>query len=94
MSDDFVRAELKIYGKVQGVFFRANTQKEARRRGLTGWVKNMADGTVEATIEGPNEPVKELVEWAHEGSPAARVDNVEASWEEATGDFDSFEIRY
>lgn len=89
-----IRAELRIYGKVQGVFFRANTQKEAERRNLTGWVMNKTDGTVQAVVEGDTEKVEELVEWAHEGPAAARVEDLDVTWSDATGEFESFDIRY
>ena len=90
---DIERAHCRIYGKVQGVFFRANTRKQARRRGLTGWVRNLSDGSVEAVIEGPRGEVEEVVEWARSGPPKARVDDMEVDWGEATGDFDDFVVR-
>lgn len=93
MSDEPARAELRIHGKVQGVFFRANTRDQSRHRDLTGWVKNLPDGTVRAVIEGPRAEVQEVVDWAHEGPSAARVEEVEVEWTESTGEFDSFEIR-
>ena len=87
------RAHLRIYGRVQGVFFRANTRKQSQRRGLAGWVKNLADGSVEAIIEGPREQVEEVVEWAREGPPRANVEDLNVDWEEPTGEFDGFEVR-
>jgi acylphosphatase len=90
---DFERAHCRIYGKVQGVFFRANTRKQARRRGLTGWVKNLADGSVEAVIEGPRGEVEEVVEWARGGGPErARVDDIDVEWSDGTGEFDDFTV--
>ncbi len=65
----------KVYGKVQGVYFRATAQEEARRLGLTGWIHNVEDGSVEFEVQGPEEAVKQFLEWAQEGPPAARVDN-------------------
>lgn len=87
------RAELKIYGKVQGVFFRASTREQARARGLGGWVENKADGTVEAVVEGPREEVEELVDWAHDGPSSAEVERVEVEWKAASGDHTTFEVR-
>jgi acylphosphatase len=81
-----------VSGTVQGVFYRATTREEARKRGVDGWVKNLADGRVEAVFEGPEDAVAEMVEWCHEGSDRARVDHVEVSYDEPEG-FDSFEIR-
>jgi acylphosphatase len=89
-----IRAELRIYGKVQGVFFRANTQKEAERRNLTGWVMNKTDGTVQAVVEGETEKVEQLVEWAHRGPAAARVEDLDVTWSDPTEEFESFDIRY
>ena len=88
------RAHLYISGRVQGVFYRAHMRDEARRRGLTGWVKNLPDGRVEAVVEGEEEKIQELIDWAHLGPPAARVDDVEVHWEEPREEFDDFEIRY
>jgi acylphosphatase len=92
MSDD-VRAHLRIYGRVQGVFFRANTRKQARKRGLGGWVKNLDDGSVEAIIEGPEDDVREVVDWAREGPPRANVEDLEVDREDYEGAFDDFEVR-
>jgi acylphosphatase len=77
---------------VQGVFFRASTQREAKRLGLTGWVRNLADGTVEIVIEGDDERVKEFLLWAQRGPGAARVDRVETRWRSYTGEFSDFRI--
>ncbi len=88
------RAHLFISGRVQGVFYRANTQERARRLGLTGWVRNLPDGRVEAVVEGEEERIRELINWCHEGPPGARVEDVEVHWEDYRGEFDDFEIRY
>ncbi|HNH76956.1 MAG TPA: acylphosphatase [Candidatus Obscuribacter sp.] len=74
-----VLAKLKIHGRVQGVFFRQSTREKARELGLSGWVKNMPDGTVEALAAGPESLVNELIAWCHKGPAYARVDKVEAS---------------
>lgn len=68
---------LKIRGRVQGVFFRQSTCQEAKSLNLSGWVKNNQDGSVEALVEGPENDVKKLIDWCHEGPPSARVDSVE-----------------
>jgi acylphosphatase len=88
------RAHVFVSGKVQGVYFRATTRDEARERGVTGWVKNLDDGRVEAVFEGEEDAVQEMVGFCHEGSSSARVEDVEVDREEATGEFDGFEIRY
>ncbi len=87
------RAELKISGKVQGVFFRSSIREQARANGLGGWVQNMPDGTVEATLEGPAEDVEDVVEWAHQGPEAAKVDDIDVQWLEPQGDSKTFQIR-
>jgi len=86
------RVQLVIYGRVQGVFFRSATQREARRLGITGWVKNRADGTVEVLAEGDEDAIKELTSWANHGPSAARVDSVDLRWRGYTGEFPSFTI--
>ncbi len=77
-----VRAHLRIHGRVQGVGFRWSMQREARKLGVNGWVRNLPDGTVEAVIEGDPERVEALIGWAHQGPAFARVTRVEVKWEE------------
>ena len=89
-----VSAHVIISGKVQGVFFRDETRKTAIRFGVTGWVRNRADGTVEALMEGLREEVEALIAWCHKGSPMSRVDHVDVKWKEYTGEFDRFEVTY
>ena len=89
-----VRAHIIIKGRVQGVFFRAYTQSEARRQGVSGWVKNRYDGSVEAVFEGEQERVQAVINWCHGGPPHARVEKVSAAWEEFTGKFADFSITY
>jgi acylphosphatase len=74
---DRVRYRLRIYGKVQGVFFRKYAQMTAQSLGLGGFVRNEPDGSVYAEVEGPPEAVENFVKWAHRGSPAAKVERVE-----------------
>lgn len=88
------RAHLYISGRVQGVFFRATTREEAKKRGVTGWVKNLPDGRVEAIFEGEEEKVNEMIDFCHKGPSSARVDDVEVSWEEYQDEFNRFKIRY
>lgn len=89
-----VRAHVFISGRVQGVFFRSEARHEAKRRGVKGWVRNLPNGRVEAVFEGEEENVKELVEFCKRGPPGARVRNVDVVWENYTGEFKDFEIRY
>lgn len=73
-----IAKRLEIRGKVQGVLFRESMREEAARLGITGWVRNKKDGSVEALIQGPANAVEELITWAHEGPPAAAVETVRA----------------
>lgn len=88
------RAHVYVSGRVQGVFFRATTREEAGKREVTGWVKNLPDGRVEAVFEGEEEKVQEMVNFCHRGSRVAQVDDVEVEWEDYRGEFSDFEIRY
>jgi len=87
------RAHLWISGRVQGVNFRYYTAQEAQARGLKGWVRNLWDGRVEAVFEGEEQAVGSMIEWCRKGPPAARVDDIEVSWENPSGEFDRFNIR-
>jgi len=89
---DRTRAHVFVSGRVQGVFFRATTRDTAREHGVGGWVKNLDDGRVEAVFEGPNDAVEAMVAFCHEGSPQARVEDVEVTYDGLKG-HDSFEIR-
>jgi acylphosphatase len=70
--------QVRITGRVQGVGFRAWTEQEARQRGLSGWVRNRRDGSVEAVISGGDEAVTEMLGYFWQGPPASRVERVEA----------------
>lgn len=92
--DEKVRASVIISGRVQGVFFRAETQRAAQRIGVHGWVKNQADGTVAAVFEGSKDKVDQTIEWCWQGSPMSNVTDVAVQWETSTGQYDSFDITY
>lgn len=89
-----VRAHVFVSGMVQGVFFRSETRDEAVRQGVTGWVRNLPDGRVEAVFEGEKDDVDRLVEFCRRGPPGARVAGVDVSWGEYTGEFRGFRVRY
>ena len=89
-----VRAHIVVSGRVQGVFFRAETQEKAQELGLTGWVRNLSDGRVEAVFEGDKVKVEEMVKWAKKGPSRAIVNHLDLTWEEYQGEFNNFEIRY
>jgi len=88
------RYHVRILGRVQGVFFRANTWEKARSLGLTGWVRNLPDGRVEAVFEGENVAAEAMRDWCRTGTPPARVDRLEAEEESPTGEFTDFKIVY
>ncbi len=87
-----IRKHCFFSGKVQGVFFRANTRDKAQEKGVKGWVKNLRDGRVEAVFEGPEDKVDEVIRWCEQNQPHARVDEVEIKKEKPTGEFDTFFI--
>ncbi|OKY77916.1 MAG: Acylphosphatase AcyP [Candidatus Methanohalarchaeum thermophilum] len=88
------RVHVFISGRVQGVGFRASTRREARTKGVKGWVKNLADGRVEAVFEGENEKVDEMIEFCKEGPRAASVDDLEINEEDYKEEFKEFKISY
>ena len=83
-----------ISGRVQGVWFRANTKDKAEQLGIGGWVRNTTDGNVEAVFEGDEENIKEMLEWCHHGPPSAKVENVEVEKQTPSNGFDGFSIKY
>ena len=83
-----------ISGRVQGVWFRTSTKQKAEQLGLTGWVRNTSDGSVEAIFEGDEKRIKDMLEWCHRGPPLAKVSNVEVKNQEPTNGFDGFSIKY
>jgi acylphosphatase len=89
-----VRAHVIISGRVQGVFFRAETQREALRLGICGWVRNRPEGTVEAIFEGNTQLVEKAIEWCWQGSQMARVTDVKVQMQDYTGEFDDFAVTY
>jgi acylphosphatase len=89
-----VRNHVIIYGRVQGVFFRSTLQEQAYALGITGWVRNNYDGSVEAVFEGEKEKVDRITRWSHKGPRGAHVTDVQVVSEEYTGSYSSFSIKY
>ena len=89
-----VRCHLFVTGRVQGVFFRLQTQHEATKRNITGWVRNRTDGRVEAIFEGEKDDVDALIEFCRSGPPGAMVMRVDVQWESYSGEFKDFRVRY
>jgi acylphosphatase len=93
-ESNIVRAHIWVKGRVQGVGFRAHVEYHARQiGGLTGWVRNVGDGTVEAIAEGERASVERLIQVIKDGPRASRVDESKVEWEEPTGEFDRFGMR-
>lgn len=85
---------LTIYGRVQGVWFRAMTKEVAQSLGIIGWVRNTPDGSVETHIQGEDEAVNQMLAWCRQGPPGARVDHIDISDTLVQKDYRSFFIRY
>jgi len=89
-----VRVHVFVSGWVQGVFFRSETMRRARRRNVTGWVRNLPDGRVEAVFEGQKTDIDEMLSFCRRGPPGAIVKDVKIYWEEPTEEFKDFKIGY
>jgi acylphosphatase len=89
-----VRAHAVISGRVQGVFFRAETQRAAEGFGVLGWVRNKRDGTVEAVFEGEQPAVDAVLQWCQQGPNLAVVENVDVNWQDYRGEFKRFDITF
>jgi acylphosphatase len=82
------RARVRVSGRVQGVYFRAETRTRARALGLAGWVHNARDGSVEAVFEGETERIELMIGWCSRGPSGAEVASVDVVWEEPVGERD------
>jgi len=87
------RLSARIIGRVQGVGFRNFTRMRARQLGVAGWVRNEQDGSVRLEAEGPRGALEELLDAVKEGPRMARVEDVTADWDDATDEFDVFQVR-
>jgi acylphosphatase len=92
--EETIKAHAVISGRVQGVFFRMETQRAAQRFGVFGWVRNLRDGTVEAVFEGKKDQVDAVLDWCNKGPAHAHVTDVKVNFEAYTGEYQSFEITY
>ncbi len=94
MSDmQTARLHARIYGLVQGVYFRDSTRQKAESLHIVGWARNARDGSVEVMAEGSRSDLESLLSFLRVGPPSARVQRVETGWAEATGEFTAFDIR-
>lgn len=91
-NQELKRVHIFVSGFVQGVFYRENTRKRAKRLGLTGWVRNLNDGRVEAVFEGKEEKINEIINWMKKGTVLARVKDVEIYREEYKNEFSNFQV--
>jgi acylphosphatase len=89
-----VHVHVIISGDVQGVGFRAWVIRQARELGVLGWVKNREDGAVETVAEGTRKDLEEFVQRCRRGPGVAWVEKVDVRWEEATGEYDDFDVVY
>lgn len=92
-DSDIARARVTIAGRVQGVYYRASAEREARAAGLSGWVRNGHDGSVEAEFEGPRAEVDAMIAWCRVGPARALVTDVDVEWLTPTGER-GFGVRY
>lgn len=88
------RAHVFVSGYVQGVFFRYETRTRAAQHNVTGWVKNLRDGRVEAVFEGEKESVEAMVDFCRRGPQGAVIKGVDVLWEEPTEEYDRFQVQY
>jgi len=86
------RVRIIVRGRVQGVFFRASTRSQAESLGVTGAVKNLADGSVEVIAEGSEASLRDLVSWCRRGPPGAQVSEIEESWADGRDEFAAFRV--
>lgn len=92
MPDNHQRLHAKIFGRVQGVNFRFYTRQTAAQIGVTGWVRNRIDGSVEVIAEGTSQQLEKLMQFLNTGPQSASVSQVETDWLAATGEFADFQI--
>jgi acylphosphatase len=88
------RLHILVFGDVQGVFFRAGVRGEARKLGLSGWVRNVPDGTVEVMAEGERAALEKLLDWCSHGPAGASVSEIKHEWLDCKAEFADFRIRY
>jgi acylphosphatase len=92
VSDEVIRRRVKVHGGVQGVFFRDSTRERATAHGVSGWARNMPDGSVEAVLEGEPEAVQQVVRFLQSGPPHAHVERIDVDEEDPEG-LSGFSIR-
>ncbi|MBI2939353.1 MAG: acylphosphatase [Chloroflexi bacterium] len=91
--NELAQAHVSIAGHVQGVFFRESARRLAESLGLTGWVRNLPDGRVEAVFEGGRDRIERALRWCQHGPPGAEVSEVLVEWRPYAGEFHDFQVR-
>jgi len=88
-----VRVRIIVSGRVQGVGYRNNVFKQAKKIGVNGWVRNLGDGRVEAVFEGEKQEVERIINWAKKGPLFANISDFKIEWQEPKGEFNNFEVK-
>jgi acylphosphatase len=88
------KATIIVSGIVQGVYYRYSTEQKADELRLTGYARNLIDGSVEVVAEGEEESIERLIEWCRQGPRGARVDHIDVKWDEPSSRFEDFSVRY
>lgn len=94
MTEEKIQVHAVISGRVQGVFYRAETRNTALKHNVTGWVRNLSSGDVEAVFEGSRADVNRVIDWCRKGPPAASVDEVKAEETGELSNFTSFDVTF
>ncbi len=92
--EEKIRAHIIVSGRVQGVYFREQMRKGAKKLNVSGWVKNLEDGRVEAIFEGEKGKVEKIIDWVKQGPAFAKVKDIELEWQEYRGEFKNFKVRH
>jgi acylphosphatase len=88
------RVKLRVFGIVQGVFYRTSAIKEAKQFNVVGWIKNRADSTVECVAEGSKENLEKFINWCRDGPEHAKVERIDVEWLDFKNEFTEFKIEY
>ena len=94
ITENMATAHIFVSGRVQGVFYRAGTRECALKHQLSGWVRNLSDGRVEAMFEGEKGNIEKVIEWCRSGPPAAAPSDLDVEWLKYSGSFTDFTLRY
>ena len=93
-NNEYIRLNAVVSGRVQGVGFRESVRYQAQKMALKGWVRNNFNGSVQVLAEGPRADLEDFLMYLWQGPIVARVSDVQADWQPASGEFDEFSVRY